>query len=212
MDSRVFKRFFRNYLEMQLPGFGFTRNLIYWLPLDYVLNAVIFQSSAYGKAENSIYMFTQPLFMPMAGYTMLISEPLGYFDLNAEDEESVATKVISLVNKKVLPVFSKYTSSPDDVVTLFAHPKYRHQDGYQIEALAYAYVLKGEWAEATVTLEKLQQDLLEHLKELPDPAYIPEWIERIQDMLVLVKSQSPLAVDRLEEYRTTALRELRVIK
>ena len=212
MDSRVFKRFFRNHLQSQLPEFGFTRNLMYSLPLDYVLNAVIFESSAYKKSRNDIDMYTQPLFMPMAGQAMMVSERLGYFDLDAEDEESVAAKVLALVKNKVLPVFSQYTSSPADIITLFARPKDPSQDPYQIEALAYAFVLIGEWTKAAATLEELLRRLSEDVTKFPDLTYIPEWMERLTVMLALIKSQSPLAVERLEEYRMIALRELHVIK
>lgn len=212
MNSRVFKRFFLNHLAAQLPEFGFTRNLIYALPLDYVLNAVIFQSSPYNKSRQTLEMYTQPLFVPMAGDVMMINEQLGYFDLDSEDEESVAKKVISLVNNKVLPVFSQYTSIPEDIITLFARPDARNQDPYRMEALAYAFVLVGEWTEASATLEKLLHQLSEDLTQFPDLTYIPEWMERLTQMLALVKSQSPLALETLEGYRTTALHDLRVTR
>ena len=227
MNSRSFKRFFRKHLASELPQFAVQKNLIYIPPLDYVLNAVIFQSSAYNKLVNTIYMYTTPLFMPGAGsMMMLVGNRLGYFDLGEEDEESVARRVVSLVNKKVLPSFSKCTSSPADVIALFGRSKspYQvfgrdrsdYQDSYQVEALAYAFVLTGQWSEAISTLERLLQQLRKEYDEWPDAKhyvdYYLEWIERVEQMLTLVKTEPPRAVERLEEYRLTALRELGVIK
>ena len=205
-NSRL-SRLFHDHLQAQLPEFVFTRDLMYVPPLDYVLKAVLFDRTS-TKSVFQIIAYMTPLFMPGAGSMLMIPERLGYFDLEKEDEESVARKITALVKKKAIPLFSRYKSSPEDVIRMFAQAKW----STELEPLAYALVLTKQWGEAVSTLERLLLQLQIEFDECPDASWYKEVIARVRQMLTLVKTEPPRAVERLEEYRLTALRELGIIK
>ncbi len=204
MKDSYLERFFREHLEAQLPTFAIQKNLMYMPPVDYVLKAVNFDSSSFSKSLIYVDMFIQPTFTPLGAGGMLINDRIGSFDLEIEGDAVVAKKIISVVNKKVLPLFNRYTSSPTDIISLLAQT----DESYELEALAYAFVLTQQWDKALSILERLARQLQKEFREWPDAKYYEEWIDRISQMMSLVKTEPSRGVERLEGYRVNALREL----
>ncbi len=77
MKVKYVKKLYKNYLSEALPGFGIQGHLVYYEQVEYLLRGFYFESSAFCADDFNIYVFVQPLFIPLTNLWFSFGHRLG---------------------------------------------------------------------------------------------------------------------------------------
>jgi hypothetical protein len=147
------------YLLPHMPTFVYKGRLLYASPLNHVLRAFHFDSSAFDKETFYVTVFYLPLYVPSSHIHLGFGERLRSSKGQAWNlsDPRLREELLACIQQQGLP-FLEAVKQPCDVVAAIQ----RHgvgSDPYELEAIAYSLVMTGDVTAAQQALERLTKVL-----------------------------------------------------
>lgn len=215
--SQILKAMKKHVLP-HLPGFrakGTT--ILYARPVEMILQGFAIQTSYMNKEAFTVWVFSQPLYVPQDTIVLSIGGRLPWL-LSGRDiwwiwkpeddkrEEVVMQDVLYHMQKVGLP-FLERTRTPSDVIRWLDKEYSNPEDSHRHEIEAYSRILIGDYRQAAHILARLSPHLLSNREEYP---WMSEMAERVKKMQELLQASPDHAVRQLYEWRVWTLRALRL--
>ena len=217
MKGREFEKLIKKHLLPHLPGFKVKKAELFIYPINYLLRAFSFESSQFDPKRFTIYVFTQPLYIPQdfisfnIGSRLAMMAGLGdrWWKYSPEEETFIMNEILSLMQQYGVP-FLQRIQTPLDLIEEIQRrfPKKDYPDSYYIEIIAFSFIFSGKFKEALQELNRL----IYILKEFPE---LEEWqlermkrAEKLRDMLK--RNQKEDALQLLKEWTVFTAKNLRL--
>lgn len=178
----------RRYLLPSLRNFSVKNKLLYVIPVHHILRGYYLEDSGFDPLSFNCWAFVQPLYVPSEHLVFNMGGRLGtleggqeqWWKLTDENEETVMADVLRLILQSGEPRYAGITGPRTLATDLVAHP---HEPGshYTREALAYSWVLAGEWSRATDGLQQLDAGLRRDTRKV-------EWVMKLNERARLIRA------------------------
>lgn len=212
MRAREFERLSRRYLAPHFPAFKPRGDLLYEVPIGWLLRSFSFASSSYDPNVFFVDVFVQPLYQPADEVVPMFSRPLGggtnYWEYSDEHAEAVMRSVLEYQRHEGIR-FLELLATPADVAECGAVVSEAPDNIDVREACAYSLCVCGSVARAEAAL----RDLRERETASPDPDWPElsrERVERASTLIDALERGADAAREVLATWRDETLRALRL--
>jgi len=218
VKGQAIERLARKHLLPKLgDGFDARRSLVYRRPVEHLLYALAFDTSAFTSNRIFVQAFVQPLFVPLDGLWFTFGFRLNEhsWDVDEDDPDPTFAKVADVAERDALPFFDEL-GSLDRFCELI--PKWAGKDESKLkglpsvddpsvaEPLGYAEILRGRKQAGVDLLERALES------EREDDEYANE--ERIANIERVLDAVNDLGLEAgqalLEEWRAQTIKNLRL--
>jgi hypothetical protein len=173
LKGREFAKLARQHLMPHLPGFALTDGLIYAVPVGRLFRAFSLHPSGFGRERFTLYCVVAPLYQPEAASGVLsgLGDRLpvlagrgdAWWEWRPDDDEAeqqLMVDIRALMLETGVPFLARLATVEDVARRLSGQPDHR-TDPYVAEALAYSFILTGDYDLASEELTLLRQITLE---------------------------------------------------
>jgi hypothetical protein len=208
MRGREVERLCRNHILPELSGFAVSSSLLYRDPVEDLLCAFCFESSAYDRESFFFWVFVQPLYVRKDHVVFTFGNRLGLnWELAKGKERDVASKLLATIREEGLPWLesvrtpAKFAKNVFDLDTM-----YRPDKAPVLQAVAYSQALTGQYEMASKTLNRL---FTNYEGPAPDaPAWAHELFSEIASFRDTLLSSPETAQAQLKKWREQTLKAL----
>lgn len=215
MKTHLVSRLSKKYLLPNLPLYKSKGHIVYHKEIEYFLQGFSFESSAFDKNLFTIYVFVQPLFIPVTYLTLTFGNRLGvlsnsrdiWWKYDESKEDEIMGEILSKINSYGVPFLEERNKlekflSKYDKVSLEDNPN-------KVEGLGYIYVLLGEYPQAMVMLSSFNQVLIKEKKKNNKIVWLIDMQDRVQLILNYLENQNfNGAIIQLNKWRNFTLEKL----
>lgn len=198
-DARALSR----RLIKSLPGFQHRDFMLYETPVSHILRGFCFDDSRFDRNAFYVSKFFLPLYVPQHVLSLSFGDRIGggsgkRWNLQ---EPFICDELLACMLSEGIPFFES-VRTPGDVpeAILNLHPE---PGLYDLEAIAYSYLMVGRLKEAMRTLTRLQDKVD---KRVPWQVKISERAMRIQEGLRCDASDALRQLGEWEQYSKKCLK------
>jgi hypothetical protein len=212
MKSRQFQILSRKYLLPHLSGYGSKGALLFIQPIKSLLRGFCFEGSGFDPSAFYVWAFVQPLYVPSRVISFTFGKRIGggagqRWKLTMDTESDVMNEVLASVKTEGIPIIERF-ETPAKLATEAVEFTHAPKDPYVVEAIAYSFILAGEYSRFMETVNSLQT-LLENLDlSLSWPQAMLQRAQYLRDTL----TRHPYkAMELLDRWAEQTLRNLCLI-
>lgn len=215
MKTQLVSRLSKKYLFPNLPFFKNKGHLIYHMDITYFLQGFCFESSAFDKNLFTIYVFVQPLFIPITYLTFTFGNRLGFlskgrdiwWEYDEAKEDVLMDEILTMITSSGVP-FLEDRNQLDKFI--FKYGKVGLGDNpHMIEGICYANVLIGDYRKARIMLSSFNRNLMDEFGKQSKIDWIFKMNERVQLILDFLENQNFAGAKRqLEDWRNYTVEKL----
>lgn len=215
MKAQLVRRICENFLIPNLPDFKVKGSLLYHNDIQYSLKGFCFESSAFDKNLFTIYVFVQPLFIPITYLTFTFGNRLGFlskgrdiwWEYDEAKEDVLMDEILTMITSSGVP-FLEDRNQLDKFI--FKYGKVGLGDNpHMIEGISYANVLIGDYPKASTMLSSFNRNLMKEIGKRPKIDWIVKMNERVQLILDFLENQNFAgAKSQLEDWRNYTVEKL----
>jgi len=232
VTSTELKKLATRYLLPSLPGFAMTGRLVFVLPVEHLLRAFYFESSAFSRTSFCVEVFVQPLYLPLDHLAFMHGGRLGtiegkrehWWEYEESNEATIMEEVLALMQQEGRHVFERFKSLKDVPAFLHVFERFKSLNDfvknaitrktnphspYPPEMVAYGAILIGNARLAHKMFDRLEKTLEDEQDRMD---YEEEILRRSRMVREAFTKKPDSAVAILNEWREQTAANLKLTK
>lgn len=215
MKTQLVSRLSKKYFFPNLPLYKSKGHLIYHKDITYLLQGFCFESSAFDKNLFNIYVFIQPLFIPITYLTFTFGNRLGFlskgrdiwWEYDEAKEEELMDEIVSMITSFGVP-FLENRNQLDKFMLKYGKVGLG-DNPHIVEGICYTHVLLGDYPKAKIMLSSFNKVLKKEIEKSPKTAWMVDMKDRSQLIFDFLENQNFVSArEQLEEWRNYTVEKL----
>jgi hypothetical protein len=215
MQGPSWRKFARQYLLPQLPGWTLCGSYLVCGRPDWILHGLYVDTSAFSAAVLLPNLLNIPLYVgdqegPSGEYGERLQAPssTGHsWTWKAGKEEELFSRLLDAIQAQAPRVFRE-SDTPFDLVTWVERRGRSHDNPGSLEAEAYSWIIAGQPQKATVIMRRLIRVM--HKYDGPSRSFEFDLLERIALVRRALSSSTEAATTIFRAWRDANLRRLKM--